>query len=36
MSRVGVEPEGVLMIDDTCVKAHRTASSPKKGLPNRA
>ena len=32
----GVEPEEVLMIDATCVKAHRTASSLKKGAPSRA
>ncbi|CZB13253.1 hypothetical protein FLM9_309 [Candidatus Synechococcus spongiarum] len=30
----GVEPEEALMIDTTCVKAHRTASSLKKGSPN--
>ena len=29
----GVEPEEVLMIDATCVKAHRTACSLKKGAP---
>ena len=32
----GGEPEEVLVIDATCVKAHRTASSLKKRAPNRA
>ena len=30
----GGEPEEVLMIDATCVKAHRTASSLEKGAPS--
>ena len=35
-AKAGVEPEEVLMIDATYVKAHRTASSLKKGAPTRA
>ena len=35
-AKAGVEPEEVLMIDATCVKAHRTACSLKKGAPTRA
>ena len=34
--KAGAVPEEVLMIDATCVKAHRTASSLKKGVPSLA
>ena len=30
----GAEPEEVLMLDATYLKAHRTVSSPKKGVRN--